>query len=88
MCVIVCNIQMFSNDQMIQIYDTEKQQTVFAQKADIENLSDNICAIAIRYGITEVKLSGHAAYAMPVAEEIKTADALNYHNNSINVEVI
>ena len=88
MHIIICNIQMFSNDQMIQVYDTEKNQTIFAQKTDIENLSNNICAIANRYSIAEVRLSGQTAYAMPVAEEIKTVYALNYNNNIINVEVM
>ena len=88
MQIILCNIQMFSNDQMIHIYDTEKKQTVFAQKADIEDLSSAICAIANCHGISEVRLSGQSMYAAPLVEEIKTTYALNYGNNIINVEVM
>ena len=88
MRVIICNIQMFSIDQMIYVYDIEKNQAVFAQKADNEDLVNTICTIANTYGVNEVKLSGQTAYAMQFAEEIGTAYALNYNNNNINVEVI
>lgn len=88
MQMILCNIQLFSNDQMIYIYDTEKKQTVFAQKADVEDLSGTICAIANCHGVSEVRLSGQSMYTAPFAEEIKTTYALNYGNNIINVEVM
>lgn len=88
MQIILCNVQMFSNDQMIHVYDTEKKQTVFAQKADIEDLPSAICAIANTHGVSEVRLSGQATYAIPLVEEIKTTYALNYGNNIINVEVM
>lgn len=88
MQIILCNVQMFSNDQIVHVYDTEKNQTVFAQKADIENLPSAICAIANTHGVSEVKLGGQTMYAMPLVEEIKTTYALNYGNNIINVEVI
>lgn len=88
MRVIICNIQMFSIDQMIYVYDTEKNQAVFAQKTDNEDLANTICAIANSTGINEVRLSGQAAYTMQFAEEIRTAYALNYNNNNLNVEVI
>lgn len=88
MQIILCNVQMFSNDQMVHVYDTEKKQTVFAQKADIKDLPSAICAIANTHGVSEVRLSGQTMYAMPLVEEIKTAYALNYGNNIINVEVM
>lgn len=88
MRVILCNIQMFSNDQMIYVHDTEKNQTIFAQKADIENLPSAICAIASHNGVSEVRLSGQYNYALPLVEEIKTTYALNYGNNILNVEVL
>lgn len=88
MQMILCNIQMFSNDQKIHVYDTEKKQIIFAQKADIEDLPGAICAIANCHGVSEVRLSGQAMYAAPLAEEIKTTYALNYGNNIINVEVM
>ena len=44
--------------------------------------------IANKLNINEVRLSGNTNYALPFAEEIKTAYSLSYGNNNINVEVI
>lgn len=88
MRLILCNVQMFSNDQMIHVYDTEKKQTIFAQKVDIDNLPSAICALANQHGTTEVRLSGVGQYSLPLVDEIKTTYALNYSNNILNVEVM
>ena len=88
MRIIVCNVQMFSNDQMIYVYDLEKKQTVFAQKADISNLSDIICALANQHGATEVRLSGTNQYSLQLVDEIKTTYALKNNSNILNVEVM
>lgn len=88
MRVILCNIQMFSNDQMVQVFDTDENRVVYAQKVDIENLTPMICALANQLGIQEVRLSGSTQYALPYMEEIKTVYSLNYGNNNINVEVL
>lgn len=88
MRIIVCNVQMFSNDQMIYVYDLEKKQTVFVQKADISNLSDIICALANQHGATEVRLSGTNQYSLQLVDEIKTTYALKYNSNILNVEVM
>ena len=88
MRIIVCNIQMFSNDQIIQTYDTEQKQATFAQKVDIDNLPGAICALANQYGITEVRLGSSGQYSLPLVDEIKTTYALNYSNKTLNVEVI
>lgn len=87
MRVIVCNLQMFSNDQMIQIIDTENGH-VFYQKVDIENLPSAICALAKEHGIENVKLSG-GRFADLWADAIQDANEMNYgSNNILNVEVI
>ena len=88
MRLILCNVQMFSNDQMIHVYDTEKKQTIFAQKVDIDNLPGAICVLANQHGTTEVRLSGSGQYSLPLVDEIKTTYALNYGNNILNVEVM
>ena len=88
MRIIVCNVQMFSNDQMIYVYDLEKKQTVFVQKADISNLSDIICALANQHGATEVRLSGTNQYSLQLVDETKTTYALKYNSNILNVEVM
>lgn len=88
MRVILCNIQMFSNDQMVQVFDTDENRVVYAQKVDVENLTPMICALANQLGIQEVRLSGSTQYALPYMEEIKTVYSLNYGNNNINVEVL
>lgn len=89
MQIIVCNIQMFSNDQIIQIYDTEQNRAVtYAQKVDINGLPEVICAIANQYNITEVRLNGAGLYSLPLIDTIKTTYALNYSNKTLNVEVI
>ena len=38
MQVILCNVQMFSNDQMVQVFDTEENRVICAQKVDIEDV--------------------------------------------------
>ena len=88
MQVIFCNVQMFSNDQMVQVFDTEENRVIYAQKVDIEDLTPMICALASKLGIQEVRLAGATNYVLPYAEEIKTAYSLNYGNNIINVEVM
>lgn len=88
MRVILCNIQMFSNDQMVQVFDTDENRVVYAQKVDVENLTPMICALANKLGIQEVRLSGSTQYALPYMEEIKTVYSLNYGNNNMNVEVL
>ena len=88
MQVILCNIQMFSNDQMIQVFDTNENRVIYAQKVDVEDLTPMICAVANKFGIKEIRLSGSTYYALPYIEEIKTAYSLNYGNNIVNVEVL
>ena len=88
MRIIICNLQMFSNDQMVQVFDTEENHIVYAQKVDMEDLTPMICALASKLGIQEVRLAGATNYVLPYVEEIKTAYSLNYGNNIINVEVM
>lgn len=88
MRIIYCNLQLFSNDQMIHIIDTDTGVTHY-QKVDIEDLPQAICALANEYGVENVKLSGTGSvYADAWAEEIRSALALNYQNNNIIVEVV
>ena len=86
MRVIFCNIQLFSCDQMI--YVIEDGQQIHARKVDIEDVVPAICALAGEFNATQIKLHGQNVYANAWAEEIKTAYALNYGNNNIDIEVI
>ena len=70
------------------VYVVEDDTQIYAQKVDIEDLVPAICAIAGKFNITQVKLRGQNVYANAWADEIKTAYALNYGNNNIDVEVI
>ena len=86
MRVITCHIQMFSNDQMIQVIDTNSSE-VFYQKTDISELPKVVSALAHQNDIEKIILSG-GAYCDPYAEEIKTTYTLNYGvNNNLEVEV-
>lgn len=88
MCIIYCNLQLFSNDQMIHVVDTESGITHYV-KADIEDVVRTICALTGQYDVKNIKLSGTGSvYANAWATEIEGALALNYGNNNINVEVI
>lgn len=86
MRVIVCNLQMFSNDQMIQVIDTEGGH-IFYQKVDIESLPEAVCALAKEYGIENVKLYG-GRFAEALVESIKEFNELTYSSNNIEIEVI
>ena len=86
MQVIVCNLQKFSNDQMVQIIDTDKGVVHF-RKVDIENLPKVICALSKEYGIDNVQLGG-GVFAEPWADEIVKTYNLNYGANNIEVGVI
>ena len=70
MRIIVCNIQMFSNDQMIYVFDTETKENIFAQKVDLNSIPDVVCALAHQYGTTEVKLHGDLSFNTLFAQEI------------------
>ena len=86
MRVIVCNIQLFSCDQMI--YVLENGEQIYAQKVDIENVGPAICALVGQFETKQIKLHGQNVYSHAWAEEIKTAYSMNYGNNNIDVEVI
>lgn len=87
MRMIFCNIQLFSNDQMVQVID--ESGTIHYQKVDIEKLIPAICANAIEFDVDNIKLSGSGhVYANAWADEIRTALALNYSNKNIIVEVV
>ena len=88
MQVIVYFVQLFTKDQKIDVVDTERSQVLFSQTVDLEDVVPAICAIANKLNINEVRLGGNATYAVPFAEEIKTAYSLNYGTNNINVEVL
>ena len=87
MRVILCNVQMFSNDQMIQVIDTDRDY-VYYQKVDIENLPEAICTLAKEHGIENVKLSG-GRYAELWASAVLETNEMNYgSNNNLIVEVM
>ena len=88
MYVIVCNIQMFSNDQMVYVINTDNNQEVFVQKISLNALPDVVCALANQYGATEVKLHGDVGFNGLWAEEIKSTYALNHNFTTLNVEVL
>ena len=88
MRVIVCNIQMFSNDQMVYVFDTETKENIFAQKVDLNSIPDVVCALAHQYGATDVKLHGDLSFNTLFAQEIETQYALNHNYTKLNVEVI
>ena len=87
MQVILCNINLFSASA-VQVIDTDTNSIVFTQNVTSDNIVPAICAIANKLNVNEVRLGGNANYALPFAEEIKTAYSLSYGNNNINVEVI
>lgn len=88
MCVIICNIQMFTNDQTLYVFDTNKHENVYAQKINLNNLPEAVCTLATQYGIEDVKLQGDVAFNNLWAEEIKATNALNYNIGNLKVEVI
>ena len=87
MRMIVCNIQLFSCDQFVYVLDNEGK-TIHARKVDIEDLPQAICALAYEFDCNRVAISGSQVYTMAWAEEIKTAYALNYGKNNLEVEII
>ena len=88
MRMIFCNIQLFSNDQMIQVIDDEGQITHY-RKADIADLVQALCVTATEFEVDAIKLSGAGSvYTEAWAQEVRNALALNYSNKNIEVEVI
>ena len=86
MRVIVCNIQLFSCDQMLYVLEDGKQ--IYAQKVDIENVVPAVCALAGQFEAEQIKLHGQNVYSNAWAEDIKTAYSMNYGNKNIDIEVI
>ncbi len=88
MRMIFCNIQLFSNDQMLQVID-ENGDTTHYRKVDIEDLVKMICVTAGEFDVDSIKLSGAGSvYTQAWANEIRIALALNYANKNITVEVV
>ena len=88
MRMIFCNIQLFSNDQVIQVIDETGNITHY-RKVDIEDLIKMLCVMAGEFDVDNIKLSGSGSvYANAWADELRTALKLNYANKNIEVEVI
>ena len=88
MRMIFCNIQLFSNDQMIQVIDETGGITHY-RKVDIEDLVKMLCTMAGEFDVDSIKLSGSGSvYANAWADEVRTALKLNYSNKNITVEVV
>ena len=88
MRVIICNLNMFSLGQAVQVYDTDENNIIYTQNIDGEDLIPAICAMAKKFNTNEVRIGGVYNYAAGLAEEVKTAYTLNYGNNNLNVEVM
>ena len=88
MRIIFCNIQLFSNDQMIQVID-ENGGIIHYRKVDIDDLIKMLCVTAGEFDVDNIKLSGSGSvYANAWANELRTALKLNYSNKNITVEVV
>ena len=87
MRVIVCNLQMFSNNQVIQVIDTNGHE-VMTQRVEIDDMPRVISALASQNDIEKVILKG-GVFCEPWAEEIKQTYTLNYgKNKNFEVEVV
>ena len=82
MRVIVCNLQMFSNNQVIQVIDTNGHE-VMTQRVEIDDMPRVISALASQNDIEKVILKG-GVFCEPWAEEIKQTYTLNYGKNKKN----
>ena len=88
MRMIFCNIQLFSNDQMIQVIDETGGITHY-RKVDIEDLVRMLSMMAGEFDVDSIKLSGSGSvYVNAWADEVRTALKLNYSNKNITVEVV
>lgn len=57
--------------------------------SDLDELGNTIAAMCDKYNVSEVKLKMRLDdYATSLVEEIYEANAVLYHKNNINVEVI
>ena len=86
MRLIVCNLQMFSNDQVIYVYEGKNQ--IYAQKTDMTNLANVILQIAKEFDVTHITLSGQKDFAYQYAGEIQNHCNFNFKNQIVEVEVI
>ena len=86
MQLIVCDMQMFSNNQLVQIVDS-KTGPIFCQQVNINDLPLVICALAKERDIKEVRLRG-GRFAETWVEEIRDLNELKYGSNYMNIEVI
>lgn len=88
MRIIICNLQMFSNNQTIQIVDTEAG-LMHSQTVDVNELPKMVCYLATKYSINDVKLFGAKnEYGEAFAEAIREAHELNFGKiEEFNVEV-
>lgn len=88
MRMIFCNIQLFSNDQMIQVIDDEGG-LIHYRKVDIDDLTQMLCVMSGEFDVDNIKISGSGSvYAEAWAEEIRNALKMNYSNRNIIVEVV
>lgn len=88
MRVIICNLNMFSNNQTIEVIDI-KDGVIASQTVDLNDLPRAVCALAGKYSVEDVKIIGMGDYGDAFADAIREAHELNYgKNNDFNVEVV
>ena len=88
MRIIFCNIQLFSNDQMIQVID-ETGGIAHYRKVDIDDLVPMLSTMVGEFDVDSIKLSGSGSvYIDAWADEVRNALKLNYSNKNITVEVV
>ena len=83
---ILCNIFMFDLHQRI-IFVDEKGNMQEVGIANLDNLSEMIADLCVKYQVNKVHLIGLKEYADVAASEIRLHSAAKYGNNYIEVDV-
>jgi uncharacterized protein YebE (UPF0316 family) len=64
MQVIVCKLNMFSLNQVVQVFDTNENKIIYTEAVNGEELIPLICALAKKLEINEVRLDGIYDYTI------------------------
>lgn len=82
---IVCNISMFSMNQIVYIYNNEKKPATF--QINTTDLQDQLINMCYSKNIYKIHFFGNEEYISGLVEQIRTKEAANYQVNKIKIGV-
>ena len=83
---IVCSIKPFTLTQMVYVYN--ENGLLEGAPSTIDNLGNTIMALANKYNIQKVDLTGPKMFLNGISKKIKKEEFTKYSNNTLDIHII